>query len=79
MLMNEYDNKIDLEIFKNQFNPIFWNSVWYFSILELPIDFFLPYQMSFNLTQEAQRNLTNINICIEKQLYQEKKPKSRDR
>lgn len=77
MLMKEFEIKLDFESFKSQFSPIFWNSVWYFSLLELPIEFFLPYQQSFNITQEAALNLTNLNVCIEKQQHQEKKPKSR--
>lgn len=63
---------MDLEAFKLRFNPIFWNSIWYFSILELPIDFFLPYQQTFDLTKEALLNLANINLCIEKHMYKER-------
>jgi hypothetical protein len=35
--------KLDLETFKMKFNAIFWNSLWYFDIKNLPYDFLMPY------------------------------------
>jgi hypothetical protein len=35
--------KLDVEYFKIKFNAIFWNSIWYFKLKNLPVDFIFPY------------------------------------
>ena len=43
--MNFFDNSnIDIDNLKLNYNPIFWNLIWYFKINGLPFDFFLPYE-----------------------------------
>jgi len=35
--------KLDIDYLKVKFNAIFWNSIWYFKIKDLPYDFISPY------------------------------------
>jgi len=43
--MNFFDNSnIDVDKLKLNYNPIFWNLIWYFKINGLPFDFILPYE-----------------------------------
>ena len=46
LALKEQGVKLDLNSFKSQFRSIFWNSIWYFSIEELPCEFFIPYEDS---------------------------------
>ena len=42
--MNFFDNSnIDIDKLKLNYNPIFWNLIWYFKINKLPFDFILSY------------------------------------
>lgn len=46
---NMFDNtktniNINIEEFKSNFNPFFWNIIWYFKMKKLPYDFILPYK-----------------------------------
>ena len=52
-ILREYGFKLNIDNFKSQFTPLFWNCIWYFSIYELSFDFFLPYE----------KNIENSN-CI---------------
>lgn len=38
------ENKIDIDNFKKNFSPLFWNFIWYFKAQNLPYDFLLPYE-----------------------------------
>lgn len=66
-LIKEFYCKLDVKNFKCKFNSLFWNSIWFFSIEELPCYFFIPYQeaieksISENYIAEDMDNLT-INI-----------------
>jgi hypothetical protein len=77
VLLKEYGLKLDLEDFRNKYNSLFWSSIWYFSVLNLPFDLFLPYKkknlspfkrfISFgrSLTLESFENLEiDQSICI---------------
>ncbi len=39
---NNYN--INIEEFKSDYNPFFWNIIWYFKMKKLPFDFILPYE-----------------------------------
>ena len=39
---NNYN--INVEEFKSDYNPLFWNIIWYFKMKKLPFDFILPYE-----------------------------------
>ena len=46
---NMFDNaknnyNINIEEFKSNYNPFFWNIIWYFKVKKLPFDFILPYE-----------------------------------
>jgi hypothetical protein len=43
-LIKEYHLKLDVCQFRLKFNPLFWNSIWFFAIEELAYDFFVPYE-----------------------------------
>ena len=36
--------KINVEEFKSNYNPFFWNIIWYFKMKKIPFDFILPYE-----------------------------------
>jgi hypothetical protein len=52
--------KLDVDYFKIKFNAIFWNSVWYFKLKNLPEDFIFPYQedKSVNTVNSSGKTLT---------------------
>ena len=39
---NNYN--INLDDLKSNYNPFFWNIIWYFKVKKLPFDFILPYE-----------------------------------
>ena len=46
---NLFDNaknnyNINIEDFKSNYNPFFWNIIWYFKMKKIPFDFILPYE-----------------------------------
>ena len=43
-ILREYGTKLDINNFKMQFTPLFWNCIWYFAINKLDYEFFLPYE-----------------------------------
>ena len=57
--MNFFDNSnIDVNNFKLNYNPIFWNLIWYFKINGLPFDFCLPYEE--NIFFKGKRKVLNF-------------------
>ena len=74
------DNKLDIINFKSNYNPIFWNLIWYFNSENLPIDFLLPYESDIiynnNLAENQLNEIkSNLNITFKK-LNDIKKPNS---
>lgn len=55
------DNKLDINNFKLNFNPIFWNLIWYFNIENLPFDFFLPYENEICFYGNEFKNISQDN------------------
>jgi hypothetical protein len=66
---NNYN--INLEDLKSNYNPFFWNIIWYFKVKKLPFDFILPYEDNIvyylinnkqkkNDTEEKYNKLKNI-------------------
>ena len=76
--MNFFDNSdIDIDKLKLNYNPIFWNLIWYFKINGLPFDFILPYEQ--NIFGKRKKRITNnfkVNIKNE---YFDKFPEKNDR
>ena len=65
------ENKIDVDNFKKNFNPIFWNLIWYFKMKNLPYDFFLPYERninSFSSIVNSRMKNENYTVSYVKQL-----------
>ena len=54
--------KLDLENFRHNFKFIFWDSVFYFNLMDLDYEFFLPYEDFFNLNEY---NKINSHLIIE--------------
>ena len=48
VLINKYGIKLNVEEFKHDFPKIFWNTIWYFKIKNLPYDFILPYEYNID-------------------------------
>ena len=62
---NNYN--INIEDFKTNFNPFFWNIIWYFKMKKLPFDFILPYEDNIfyyllNGKQKALKEKQKLNI-----------------
>ncbi len=55
-LLKEYGLKLDVDSFKYKFNAIFWDSIWYFKIKNLPFDFILPYENLINFDDDKSIN-----------------------
>ena len=60
---NMFDNaknnyNINIEEFKSNYNPFFWNIIWYFKMKKLPFDFILPYEdnIFYYLINSKQKN-----------------------
>jgi len=64
--------KLDIDNFKIKFNALFWNSVWYFKIKDLPYDFISPYIETsgepLNLKRIENYNIKNSSNLINKNL-----------
>ena len=57
--MNFFDNSnIDIDKLKLNYNPVFWNLIWYFKINRLPFDFILPY--NDNIFGAKKKRIQNI-------------------
>ena len=76
--MNFFDNSnIDIDKFKLNYNPIFWNLIWYFKINELPFDFFLPYEENIFFKDKIKRtNFFKVNISNNYNYTDKKRTKS---
>ena len=62
-LIKEFQLKLEIDIFRQRFNAIFWDSIWYFNLKDLAYDFFLPYEWEVDLTEF---NKKNVHLKIEK-------------
>lgn len=65
------DNKIDVDNLKKNFNPVYWNLIWYFQMKNLPIDFFLPYEENINIFSNLlnyRKKNENFEISFVKQI-----------
>lgn len=56
--------KLDIDYFKIKFNAIFWNSIWYFKIKDLPYDFISPYDepLAERVKLSTINNSSNANV-----------------
>ena len=65
-LIKKFGIKLDIEEFKHDFSKIFWNTIWYFKIKELPYDFILPYEYTIDTSVLNKLNshlkITTANI-----------------
>ena len=62
--MNFFDNSnIEVDNLKLNYNPAFWNLIWYFKINGLPFDFLLPYEENIFFKKKMKRhNFFKVNI-----------------
>ena len=58
---SHYGNKIKVNNFKSNFSPLFWNFIWYCSIINLDYDIILPYLKKIE-QERAKRTIINPNI-----------------
>ena len=74
--MNFFDNSnIDVDNLKLNYNPIFWNLIWYFKINGLPFDFFLPYEENI-FSRTKIKNSNFFKISFNKNPIQERRSKT---
>ena len=59
---NNYN--INIEDFKSDYNPFFWNIIWYCKMKKLPFDFILPYEdnIFYYLLNNKQKNKDEIKL-----------------
>ena len=57
-----YGNKLDLNSFKNNFNPLFWDFIWYCYIHNLDYSIILPYLYNIEHMNEISYNEPNKEI-----------------
>ena len=69
------NNILNVEEFKSNFNPYFWNTIWYFKIKKLPFDFLLPYERNIlyrALNAKSKEKILNKNFKLKFCDYVEK-------
>ena len=87
-ILREYGTKLDINNFKMQFTPLFWNCIWYFAINKLDYEFFLPYEniikdindLDYENSNEGKINIvfiTNTEIENAKNKLENKKKKKK--
>ena len=87
-ILREYGTKLDINNFKMQFTPLFWNCIWYFAINKLDYEFFLPYEniikdindLDYENSNEGKINIvfiTNTEIENAKNKLDNKKKKKK--
>ena len=67
-----YGNKLDLNSFKNNFNPLFWDFIWYCHIHNLDYSIILPYLYKIEHMNEISYSEPNneiMQITFNNQLY----------
>ena len=67
-----YGNKLKLESFKNEFNPLFWNFIWYCNIHNLDYSIILPYLNKIEQLNEIRYTEPNkeiLQISFNNNLY----------
>ncbi len=58
-----FDNSnIDIDNLKLNYNPIFWNLIWYFKINGLPFDFILPYEGNIFRGNTENKKFFNVKF-----------------
>ena len=80
--MNFFDNSsIDVDNLKINYNPVFWNLIWYFKIAGLPFDFILPYEGNIFFKRKIKNHgFFKVKISDkDKDEYFEKKEKIPDK
>ena len=64
-ILREYGTQLDVDNFKMQFTPLFWNCIWYFKINNLDYDFILPYENKIeNNIKYTNLNESRIKVCF---------------
>ena len=79
--MNFFDNSnIDVENLKVNYNPVFWNLIWYFKITGLPFDFILPYEANIFFKRKIKdHEFFKVKISDKNEYYFDKKEKIPDK
>ena len=68
-----YDNKLRLESFKNEFNPLFWDFIFYCNIHNLDYSIILPYLNKIEELNEIRYSEPNkeiLQVTFSNKLYQ---------
>ena len=87
-ILREYGTKLDINNFKMQFTPLFWNCICYFAINKLDYEFFLPYEniikdindLDYENSNDGKINIvfiTNTEIENAKNKLENKKKKKK--
>ena len=53
-------SSIDIDKYKLNYNPIFWNLIWYFKLIKLPYDFILPYSENIFRPKKSNNHKNNF-------------------
>jgi hypothetical protein len=61
-ILKESGLKLDLKDFIKRYTALFWNLIWYYSLMELPYDFLLPYREESLSPYQVKENRDNHDI-----------------
>jgi hypothetical protein len=63
---------LDLQKLREDYNSVFWSSIWYFSAIGLPYDLFLPYSYSrydrINISEIRNNDVSFKNLEVNKSI-----------
>lgn len=54
-LMKEFGTSLKTELFRKKYLNLFWNCFWFFSNMELPYDFILPYKYDLDMYEADEK------------------------
>lgn len=78
---NNKNNTMNIDELKVNYNPLFWNAIWYFKINKLPFDFILPYEdnifhkliKNIKINEKKEKNISdNFNLTLSDYIEKEK-------
>jgi hypothetical protein len=76
VIVKDFGLELPIEIFRKKYNTLFWNCLWYFSIMELPFDFMMPYKHEIDILEyEEKENLQSNSNLLHRQINPYLSPK----
>lgn len=61
-LLKEYNLQLDVNSFCKKYSALFWNSIWYFSQIDLPFAFLMPYVDNSEVIYKSISSFSKLEI-----------------